>query len=296
MTRDYLVRVISNEVGIRGMACITTDLVHEAGFRHGTAPTATVALGRALISVSLLGAFLKVRQRMALKFSGNGPLGKIVVESNSSGGVRGYVGNPLADPPKGLAQFDITAALGSGTLTVVKDLLRQDLSQGVVSLVESDINSDLALYLSQSEQTPSVIETDVILDEQGAVSVAGGLLLQALPIDDPALPQAKFIKEAVELLEDMPPINVQLKEGYGPGQILSIFFGNASYEVLEERPLSFVCACSRKRAEKALISLGLHELASLVEDGEATVDCHFCHESYFFDQEELRGLLAEVGE
>ncbi|MBV7338585.1 Hsp33 family molecular chaperone HslO [Chloroflexi bacterium TSY] len=295
MTKDYLVRVISNEVGIRGMACITTNLVHEASWRHRTSPTATVALGRALTSVSLLGAFLKVRQRMALKFSGDGPLGKIVVESNSSGGVRGYVANPLADPPKELAQFDVAAALGPGTLTVVKDLLRQDLSQGVVALVESDINSDLALYLSQSEQTPSVIETDVILDEWGMVSVAGGLLLQALPIDDPTLPQAKFIEEAAELLEDMPPINVQLKEGYGPSQVLSMFFGDVSYEVLEERSLSFTCACSRKRTEKALISLGTQELAYLVEDGEATVDCHFCHESYFFDQEELRGLLAELG-
>jgi molecular chaperone Hsp33 len=45
---DYLVRVITEEKNIVGLACVTTNLVDDARRRHGTCPTATAALGRAL--------------------------------------------------------------------------------------------------------------------------------------------------------------------------------------------------------------------------------------------------------
>ena len=72
---DYLVRIITEEKNILGLACITTNLVNDARKRHGTFPTATAALGRALTGGELLGALLEPDQRVALKFTGNGPLG-----------------------------------------------------------------------------------------------------------------------------------------------------------------------------------------------------------------------------
>lgn len=79
---DYFIRILAKETGIRGLAAMTTNLVEEARERHGTAPTATVALGRALTGGLLLGALLRVGQRVALKFEGTGPLEKIVVEAD----------------------------------------------------------------------------------------------------------------------------------------------------------------------------------------------------------------------
>ena len=44
---DYLIRVIAKEAGVRGLACVTTNMANEAARRHEAAPTA--AAGRACL-------------------------------------------------------------------------------------------------------------------------------------------------------------------------------------------------------------------------------------------------------
>src|SRR5512142_1863921 len=94
---DYLVRILTKSGTFRGMACVTTGLEAEAARRHGTLPPATTAFGRALTEGTVMGALLKTDQGVALKFEGNGPLGKILVEALSNGAVVGTVGNPAVD-------------------------------------------------------------------------------------------------------------------------------------------------------------------------------------------------------
>lgn len=97
---DYLVRIISKNGKVRALACLTTELVNELCRRHDTWPTASAALGRALTGGALFGALLKTGQRVALKFEGNGPLQKILVEGDSNGAVRGCVGAPHVHLPE----------------------------------------------------------------------------------------------------------------------------------------------------------------------------------------------------
>jgi molecular chaperone Hsp33 len=42
--------------------------------------------------------------------------------------------------------------------------------------------------------------------------------------------------------------------------------------------------------------IGREELAILLDEGEAVIDCHFCHERYVFDRNELAMLLAGMAE
>ena len=89
---DYLVRAVTRKGHVRGLACVTTQLVNDVNRKQETSPTAIAALGRALTGGALMGALLKTGQRVALKFEGNGPLRKILVEADSDGTVRGTVG------------------------------------------------------------------------------------------------------------------------------------------------------------------------------------------------------------
>ena len=131
---DYLIRVIAKDAGVRALATITTDLVNEAARRHETSHVATAALGEALTNGTLLGALLKIRQRVAIKYDGNGPLQKIVVESDAYGKVRGYVLNTNIEMPLNNGNADVLRAMGTqGTLTVVKDLKLKELVEGVVA-------------------------------------------------------------------------------------------------------------------------------------------------------------------
>ncbi len=287
---DHLIRVISDEANVRAMACLTTATVSEACSRHRTSPTASVALGRALAGGVLMGALLKGRQRVALKFEGNGPLGKIVVEADPMCLVHGYVGNPEADLPLKDGRFDVAGALGhAGLLTVTKDLHLKSPYQGVVNLVSSEIAEDIAYYLTESEQTPSAMGLTTIPDDKGGIAVAGGFLLQSLP---PANDEA--LDALTERIRTMPPLAKLLLEGASPKDVLDHIFGDIAYEILGHQDVAFHCGCSRDRIEQALITLGTDEITALAEqEQETVVTCEFCREPYVFSADDLRKLATE---
>ena len=286
---DYLTRIIAKETGVRGLACVTTKLANEAADRHDTTPTTTVVLERTLTSGILAGALLKVGQRVALKFEGDGPVGKAFAEADAYGRIRGYLLNPAVDLPLVEGKADIVEALGVlGSLSVVKDVKLDKMPEGVVALISSTFDGDLTYYLNQSEQTPSLVVIGEVLDENGRLQVSGGVLIQAMPPND-----VSIIRDFIERMQELPPLDVLLGEGKTPEEILALLFAGIEYEELEKRPLRLECSCSRERSEKALINIGRDELQDLLEtDGEATIDCHFCHEQYRFDEEDLRLILA----
>jgi molecular chaperone Hsp33 len=287
---DYLVRIMTTSGNVRGLACITTNLVRELCQRHDTWPTASVALGRALTGGALMGATLKDDQRLALKFEGNGPLRKIMVEVDADGAVRGAIGRSDVDLPPVNGREDIPGALGrAGFLTVTKDLGLKQPYQGVVQLATSEIGEDLAHYLTESEQIPSAVGLGVATGPEGVLA-AGGFLLQVLPPQDDAV-----IDQLMARIDQLPALSELLKNGATPEDLLERLFAGIPYEQLEIRPLHFQCSCSRAKVERVLISLGPKELGEMVLNPEGTaVACEFCTEKYHYSPQELQNLLCEV--
>lgn len=288
---DYMTTIIAGEAGLRGYVCMTTELANEAQRRHRTAPTPTIALGRALTAVALIGGTLKVRQRVAMRWEGSGPLEKIVVEAESNGRVRGYVAAPDLDMPLVNGDADLVAAIGrAGLLTVIKDLKLKNLVEGVVHLAASDIDTDVVYFLEQSEQIPSILATGLALDEEGKVTTAGGLLLQPLPPYDPAI-----IDQIKERLQEMPPLTDMLRDGRKIEAILDELLRGIRHEFLSRFGLKFECDCSWERTRRALAALGPEEVENLLRtEGEAVITCRYCGERYVYDREALEVLLAEM--
>lgn len=288
---DYLVRIITQDKNVLGLACITTNLVNDARKMHGTYPTATAALGRALTGGELLGALLDPGQRVALKFAGDGPLRKIVVEAEGDGTVRGYVAEPEVDLPPVNGKLDVGGALGrEGFLTVTRDLGIRTPCSGVVKLYTGEIASDIAYYLSESEQVPSAVALGVFVEPDLDVSAAGGFLIQSLPPADEAL-----IEELATRIEGMPPVTRQLKDGKTPEDLLAGLFSGVPYRVIETRRLSFRCSCSRARVEHALITLGPVQMEEVIREQEIfDISCQFCRRKYVFSKEHLKRLLHEM--
>lgn len=291
-TTDYLVRVISTGGAVRAMACLTTGLVADACRRHGTFPTASAALGRALTGGALFGALLKTGQRVALAFEGNGPLRKILVEADANGAVRGCVGNPEVALLRDDGKLDVAGALGrAGLLTVTKDLGLKEPYRGTVMLYSSEIAEDLAYYLTESEQVPSAVGLGVFVAGDNTIGAAGGFLIQALPPHDEAV-----IDRLMARIETMPPVTELLRSGTDPEGLLEYLFAGIPYDTLEKRALAFACSCSRERIERVLLSLGTDELAAMIADrGEAEVACELCRERYHFSRDELQRLHDEAG-
>jgi molecular chaperone Hsp33 len=286
--KDYLVRIITRDVNIRGLACVTTRLVNDACSRQGAYPTASAALGRALTGGALMGALLKTGQRVAIKLQGDGPLKKIVVEADSQGFVKGYVQDPYVDLPLREGKLDVSGALGrKGVLTVTKDLRLKDPYTGIVQLYSGEIAEDLAYYFSESEQIPTAVGLGVFVRNGGAVAASGGFLIQSFPPYDGGL-----VDEISRKIELLPPITRLLRDGRSPEEMIELIFDGISYDLLETRELAFRCTCSRLMIERALITLGIDEIKEIIrEQGEADITCEFCGGKYYFSKEDLEKLI-----
>jgi molecular chaperone Hsp33 len=281
--------VICKEAGLRGLVCVTTDLAREAARRHSATPVAAAALSDGLTATALLGGLLKVKQRVALKIEADGPLRKLVGEADANGRVRGYVAAPDTPWPLPIDADAVAAALGrEGLLTVVKDLGLRGLYQGAVAVQGGDVAASLSHYFEKSEQTASLVLLGAALNGDGVLLAAGGLLFQPLPGAD-----AGVLQRVAGNLASLSPLASSLAAGHTPEQVAAQALNGIDYTVLEQQPLAFSCSCSRARSRQALKVLGEDDLLALIVEGEAVVDCHFCHERYVFSREELAVILDE---
>lgn len=289
---DHLIRAIGGNGAIRALAAVTTDLTEEARKRHGTSPTATVALGRALTGTTLLCSTMEKAGRMMIRILGDGPLGAIVVEADSAGEVRGYVQNPALDLPlTDQGKFAIGRAVGRrGQLSVTRDLGYGYPYTGVVHLVTGEIGQDMAHYLATSEQVPSAILLGIYLNGDGSVRVAGGLIVQLMPGTGD-----EIAWRLEQTILGFPPFSQLMREGQSLPQILARSLSGFAVVMLDgEQTLRFQCRCNEQRAEQALISLGPEEIRDIIKcDGQAEIRCHFCNHKYLFPGDHLQHLIDQ---
>ncbi|MDH4319980.1 MAG: Hsp33 family molecular chaperone HslO [Desulfobulbaceae bacterium] len=276
---DYLLRGVTKAGNMRGIACVTTNLVNEACRRHHASVTGAVALGRAMTGGALMSALLKDDQRLALRFEGNGPLHKILVEADSGGGVRGCLGNPAVDMFLASGKVDVAGALGrAGFLTVIKDIGLKTPYQSKIQLYSSEIGEDLAYYFTESEQLPSAVGLVAVPAADGTIAVAGGFLIQSLPPADDALVEAM-----IDRIGKMAPLSSFLEQEAGPEGLLAALFAETPLSMLTRQELAFRCTCSSESVQRVLAAMGRDEIAAIIaEKGEVEVVCEFCKSRYGF--------------
>lgn len=291
---DHIVTATSADGSISIAAGVTTDLVSDAQRRHGAAPTATAALGRLMTGAALLGASLKGRERVTLQIASNGPLRGLVADAQfvagTTIGVRGFANEPGVDlPPNVRGKLDVGGAVGEGRLQVTKSYEIGQPYVGVVPLVSGEIGDDLASYLANSQQIPSVIALGVLVNSQGVV-VAGGAVAQVMPGAD-----ERTIAALEERVRAMPAITAQIGAGAGARDIVRTIAGTPSIHSIGEYPVEPWCRCSREKVELALLSLGHDELVDMAnQDPQTDAICDFCRADYVFSKAEVRALAERL--
>lgn len=290
---DQIVRALCLSGGIRVLACNAGVLAREVCALQQTSATASIALSRGLAGGALMGALLKPGQRTALKFEGNGPLRKMIIEGDCDGAVRGCVGNPAADLEPVNGKWNVAGLIGrAGFLTVSKDLgVGGHPYQGVVQLVSSEIGEDLAYYLADSEQTPSAVGLGASLTEDGLIATCGGFLVQALPKAD-----NEKLEKIMARIATLPALS-ELLTGGGAERIIKELFGDIPYTTLESHDIFFRCGCSQEKVERALLTLGSEELHDMkLRENCAEVSCEFCRKTYHFGADELDSLIVQASD
>lgn len=288
---DYVLRVLAKDAGVRVLAAVTTGVGREAAERHVAYPIAAAALAYGMTAGALFGALLKVQERVALKVDGGGRLGKMIVEADAYGRVRGYVSVPDAVSGDALDRAAVSEALGKvGVLTVVKDLRLKDLYRSATALQSGELDKEFEHYLNQSEQIPSRVEIAVVMDEDDrTIRASGGLLIQALPGHG-----HEKLERLAARLDAQPRLEELLAQGETPEQLVDRIMGGEEYLTLDKTELRFNCSCSKERSAKAIRMLDAEDQLALIAEGEAVIDCHFCHARYTFTREDLVALHEEA--
>ena len=289
---DQVIRVLGKDALVKASVITARDMVEQARQIHRTLPTATAALGRALMGCALMGNQLKEENgSVTLRFQGNGPLGSMTVVSDSTGNARGYVQNPAADPPrKKNGKLDVGAAIGIGALTVIKDIGLKEPYVGTVPLVTGEVAEDLTTYFVESEQIPSACALGVLVDRDQSVLSAGGYLIQLLP------GAGEDVIAAIEAgIGRVGAVSDALSGGKDPLALIQEILSPFELEVVDREEVAYRCYCSRERVTRALISMGRQELSDLIaEQGQAELTCQFCDKVYHYTREELEKVLGEM--
>ncbi len=271
-------KYLTTDLTVRASSVIATRVVDEMRSIQNSYPLATVAVGRSMVGALLMASHLKQSQELSLYFQGNGPLGRVFAESNYEGKVRGYCIHPQFQAPIEGEQIQIGAAIGIGLLTVTHHMHgSSEPHRGTVIIRSGEVGDDIAYYLEQSHQIPSVVALGVHLSPYGLVEAAGGILIELMPGHGD-----ETIKQIEARVAKAPPISKRILEGATPEDLIRDYLGD--FELMEldhDYPIEYHCRCSYDRVLRSMVLLGAEDLDDMIAEKKPTdVACEFCGRHY----------------
>ncbi|HER6179214.1 33 kDa chaperonin [Streptococcus pyogenes] len=287
---DKIIKSIAQSGAFRAYVLDSTETVALAQEKHNTLSSSTVALGRTLIANQILAANQKGDSKITVKVIGDSSFGHIISVADTKGHVKGYIQNTGVDIKKtATGEVLVGPFMGNGHFVTIIDYGTGNPYTSTTPLITGEIGEDFAYYLTESEQTPSSIGLNVLLDENDKVKVAGGFMVQVLPGAS-----EEEIARYEKRLQEMPAISHLLASKNHVDALLEAIYGDEPYKRLSEEPLSFQCDCSRERFEAALMTLPKADLQAMIdEDKGAEIVCQFCGTKYQFNESDLEAIIND---
>jgi len=283
---DLLVKAMAKKGPVAVTVLVNTATVEKARTLHDTYPTATAALGRTMTAVMLMASLLKEGQKISVQIVGEGPLKEVFAEADWLSRVRGYVRKPHVFMGLIGESLDVGRAIGPGYLHVIKDLGLRESYHSSIPLQTGEIASDIAYYLSVSEQFPAAISLGVYVDTDNSVKASGGFLVHTMPGIDGWL--VTYMEDRVSTT---PTVSSMVLDGKTPKEIVSEILG-MPFDVIDQREVSYYCPCSKERVLRALITLGEQDLREMIAQKDPpAIQCHFCKTDYSVTPVELAELI-----
>jgi len=274
---DQLTRFLFEELGVRG-EIVTLDNSWQTALSIHNYPTVVAEqLGQALAASLLLSATLKFDGSLILQIRGDGAIKMLVAQANDQQAVRGLA-HWNGDVPDG----NLSSLFGDGVLVMTIKPTKGKAYQGVVSLEGDTLSDALQAYFTQSEQ----LKTRLWFAVNGERAV--GLMLQELPMHKGEEADWERVEMLANTITDDELLNLNSEE------VIHRLFHEETVRLFEPEPVEFKCDCSQEKVEASLLTLGLKELRSLVEErGVIEADCDFCNKHYQFDAIDIEQLFSE---
>ena len=291
INKSTILRAMTRDGSARILVINSRKMVNDTIGFHKTTPTASAALGRLVTATSMIGTMLPENgDSVTVSIDGDGEAGRLLAVGDYFGNVKGYIQNPMANPPKKPnGKLDVGAAVGNGTISFVKSVGNIEPQIGTIELVSGEIAEDIATYFAKSEQIPTVLSLGVLVDTDYSCLAAGGVLIQLMPFPD---------EETVDLIErnaqDLVNISRYFDRGLSNEEIMDIAMRDIPYDIFDTIEVGYKCDCSSRRMKEKIKSLGKAEILKMLDEQEAegkeralTAVCRFCNSEYTFNEKEL---------
>ena len=284
-TNDRLHKFLLKDANVHGVILNGTKMVNEMRANHELGILETLVLGHAYLSAALLSANLKKNERISIQIECSGTVKGLIAEANSYNEIRGYLKNVPIPVDKPLENFNLSPFFGAGFLTVTKFLPETKTPvSGKVILKHGSIAKDMAYYYLTSEQIHTSFNLSIQFNQDGNVTGAGGMFLQAMPDSD---------KDAVlaieKIVNEFPSLGAAFSEDKKPDELIKASFKNYSPDFISNTRFEFFCRCNSDLMLQYLSMLPENELDDIIENGPFPVElrCHNCNTKYHFEKEEL---------
>ncbi|MEH0197929.1 Hsp33 family molecular chaperone [Caulobacter sp. CCNWLY153] len=271
---------------VRGRVVRLGEAVNEVLTRHSYPEPVANLLGEACALAALVGSSLKFEGRLIVQAQGDGPVRYVVVDYDTTGGLRGYCRfdpDEVAAVSEGFARPGAKTLLGGGVFIMTLDQ-GQDMEryQGVTAIEGESLALCAEQYFMQSEQIPTRVRLAVgqVDTGEGLSWRAGGILIQTIAGDETrgetkeAWNHAQALFETTgedELIDPTVPTTT----------LLWRLFNEDGVRLIDEKPLRAFCRCSEERIGVVLQSFSPEEKAEMIEpDGKIHVTCEYCSRVY----------------
>lgn len=252
-----------------------TDSARELERSHLCGPTAGLIQAEALAGVALLGSELtRPEETVTLRLRVSGPVGGILVEASSEGGLRGYTQVKVMNDLDACEELDVSSALGEhAEVQILRSVPGKLLSSATMDVSPASVANGLEQYFRQSLQRQVHIQVSA-LAYGGFIDGARGLLVECLPDGD-----REAFARVSRLVED--GTVSECLEASASFQTICETLGFSDCQFGSSKPLRFACRCSQERVEGMLAGMSAEDLKAMIaEDRPAQVFCHMCGKGY----------------
>ena len=263
-----------------------TDSARELERSHLCGPTAGLIQAEALAGVALLGSELtRPEETVTLRMKVSGPIGGLLVEASSDGGLRGYTQVKVMNDLDACEELDASAALGEmGEVQVMRSLPGKLLASGATDVSPASVTRGIEQYYRNSLQRRVVVQISA-LAYGGFIDGARGLMFECLPDGN----RERF-NRLVRFSED--------------GTVQECLEAAASFSTICEtmgltdcvfqapKLLRFACRCSPERVDGMLSGMPTEDIEAMIQEAHpAQIFCHMCGKGYQVGIDRLRAIL-----
>lgn len=274
---------------VRGRVVRLGAAVDEVLTRHDYPEPVANLLGEACALAALVGSSLKFEGRLIIQAQGDGPVRYVVVDYDTSGGLRGYCrfdADEVAKVSEGFVRPGAKTLLGGGVFIMTLDQgPDMDRYQGVTPIEGETLALCAEQYFDQSEQTPTRVRLAVGQADtgEGLKWRAGGILIQQIAGDE-TRGETQEAWTHVRALFETTGEDELIDPSLTTPTLLWRLFHEDGVRLLDEKSLWAFCRCSDERIGAMMQSFSDAEKADMIEpDGKIHVTCEYCSRQYALD-------------